>query len=214
MATGRRLFAHMSYGAPPMDDIAGSAGVTSGLVPYYRGSRGGHHLSTAEGSLADLRARAAGRAEVPWAWWTRRTVDGRLRHAQRNETVLGALVTGGVGSVEDGRSARQVVRADSVDTIADGGYAGREVPPLARLASLGSLRSVEWIAREGVARERVGDQVPEREEVGAELPRSPPAPLATIGEFEPIRRQPSVEGPLPSGPLPKGPVLWGRSAEA
>ncbi|MCM2393461.1 TetR/AcrR family transcriptional regulator [Streptomyces albipurpureus] len=203
IATGRKLFAHTSYDALSMDDIARSAGVAKGLIYYYFSSKRGYYLAIIEDSVADLVTRAAGHTELPRAQRVRRTVDGYLRYAQHNEAAFRTIVTGGVGFDTDVQSIREVVRAELVATIAEGAYGRREIPPLARLALLGWLSAVELIALEWI-----GDQVPDREAVGALLTRLLRATLATIEEFEPSCPQPPAEEPSAGGP-----VLQGFSAE-
>ncbi|MFE5855877.1 TetR/AcrR family transcriptional regulator [Streptomyces sp. NPDC056500] len=188
LSIGRTLFARTSYDALSMDDIARSAGVAKGLIYYYFGSKRGYYLAVIEDSVADLLARATGRPELPKAERVRRTVDGYLRYAQRNESAFRTIVTGGVGCDSEVQSIREAVRAELVATIAEGAYGSREVPPLAALALLGWLSGVEQITLAWL-----GDPVPDREAVGELLTRLLRATLATIEQLEPSCPQPEPE---------------------
>ncbi|MCP3816988.1 hypothetical protein NLX86_02175 [Streptomyces sp. A3M-1-3] len=60
------------------------------------------------------------------------------------------------------QAIRDAVREELIGTIADGAYGHRNLPPLARLALVGWLNSVE-----GVTLDWLGHQEPKRDTVGA-----------------------------------------------
>lgn len=191
------MFAHTSYDALSMDDIAKQAGVAKGLVYYYFKSKRGYYLAIVEDSVAELVAQAGGDTELPGAERVRRTVDGYLSYAEHHHAAYRTIATGGVGSDAEVLAIRDAVREELVATIAEGAYGRRTLPQIARLALLGWLSSVEGITLEwigGLVADAAGQ--PGRAELGALLVRQLRATLTVIEEFVP-------ECPAP--PAPEGP---------
>ncbi|MFF4233297.1 TetR/AcrR family transcriptional regulator [Streptomyces sp. NPDC001820] len=188
IATGRKLFADTSYDALSMDDIAKHAGVAKGLIYYYFQSKRGYYLAIIEDSMADLVSRAAGDTDLPSAERVYRTVDGYLRFAQHHQAAFRTIATGGVGFDTQVQSIRDAVRQELIATIAEGAYARRDIPLLARLALLGWLSSVEAITLDWL-----GHQELTRETVCALLIRMLRGTLHTIAEFEPGCPEPPAE---------------------
>ncbi|WP_327412802.1 TetR/AcrR family transcriptional regulator [Streptomyces sp. NBC_01233] len=199
IATGRKLFADTSYDALSMDDIARHAGVAKGLIYYYFKSKRGYYLAIVEDSVAELVARAGGDADLPDAERVRRTIDGYLHYAEHHRAAYRTIVTGGVGCDAEVLAVRDAVREELVATIAEGAYGHRALPPVARLALVGWLSSVEGITLEWIGGlggiEAVGQ--PDRAELGALLVRQLRATLTVIEEFVPeCPAPPATEGPF------------------
>ncbi|UUU43051.1 TetR/AcrR family transcriptional regulator [Streptomyces sp. NBC_00162] len=186
IATGRKLFADTSYDALSMDDIAKQAGVAKGLIYYYFKSKRGYYLAIVEDSVAELVARAGGETDLPAAERVRRTVDGYLHYAEHHQAAYRTIVTGGVGSDAEVLAIRDAVREELVATIAEGAYGHRTLPPIARLALVGWLSSVEGITLEwtGALGAGAADQ-PDRDRLGALLVRQLRTTLNVIEEFVP-----------------------------
>ncbi|MFJ8311989.1 MULTISPECIES: TetR/AcrR family transcriptional regulator [unclassified Streptomyces] len=180
IATGRKLFADTSYDALSMDDIAQHAGVAKGLIYYYFKSKRGYYLAIVEDSVADLVSRAGSDTDLPRAERVHRTVDGYLRYAEHHQAAYRTIVTGGVGFDTEVQAIRDAVREELIATIAEGAYGTREIPPLARLALLGWLGSVE-----SVTLDWLGTLEPPRDTVRELLVRMLRHTLDTIEEFEP-----------------------------
>ncbi|MFJ3726363.1 TetR/AcrR family transcriptional regulator [Streptomyces sp. NPDC090045] len=202
IATGRKLFADTSYDALSVDDIAKQAGVAKGLIYYYFTSKRGYYLAIVEDSVAELVARAGGDADLPGAERVRRTIDGYLHYAEHHRAAYRTIVTGGVGSDAEVLAIRDAVREELVATIAEGAYGHRGLPPVARLALVGWLSSVEGITLEwigglgGPGGIEVAAQ-PDRAELGAMLVRQLRATLMVIEEFVPeCPAPPATEGPF------------------
>ncbi|MFG2752248.1 TetR/AcrR family transcriptional regulator [Streptomyces xanthophaeus] len=186
IATGRKLFADTSYDALSMDDIAKHAGVAKGLIYYYFKSKRGYYLAIVEDSVAGLVARAGRDTDLPSAERVRRTVDGYLHYAEHHHAAYRTIVTGGVGSDAEVLAIRDAVREELVATIAEGAYGRRTVPPIARLALVGWLSSVEGITLEWIGTPgEVADGRPGRARLGALLVRQLRATLTVIEEFVP-----------------------------
>lgn len=186
IATGRKLFADTSYDALSMDDIAKHAGVAKGLIYYYFKSKRGYYLAIVEDSVAELVARAVGESDLPAAERVRRTVDGYLHYAEHHHAAYRTIVTGGVGCDAEVLAIRDAVREELVATIAEGAYGHRGLPPIARLALVGWLSSVEGITLEwtGALGAGAADQ-PDRARLGALLVRQLRTTLNVIEEFVP-----------------------------
>jgi AcrR family transcriptional regulator len=181
IATGRKLFANTSYDALSVDDIAQHAGVAKGLIYYYFKSKRGYYLAIVEDSVAELVSLAAGGAELPRVQRVQRTVEAYLRFAQYNEAAYRTIITGGVGFDTQVQAIRDAVRTGLVGTVAEGAYGHRDIPPIARLALLGWLSSVEWLTLEWLGH---------RDELRREIPRDLLVrmlrhTLNTIEEFAP-----------------------------
>lgn len=186
IATGRKLFADTSYDALSVDDIAQHAGVAKGLIYYYFKSKRGYYLAIVEDSVAELLARAGGETGLPAAERVRRTIDGYLYYAEHHHAAYRTIVTGGVGSDAEVLAIRDAVREELVATIAEGAYGHRTLPPIARLALVGWLSSVEGITLEwtGALVAGAADQ-PDRDRLGALLVRQLRTTLDVIEEFVP-----------------------------
>ncbi|MEU7728883.1 TetR/AcrR family transcriptional regulator [Streptomyces sp. NPDC040724] len=202
IATGRKLFADTSYDALSVDDIAKQAGVAKGLIYYYFTSKRGYYLAIVEDSVAELVARVGGDADLPGAERVRRTIDGYLHYAEHHRAAYRTIVTGGVGSDAEVLAIRDAVREELVAAIAEGAYGHRGLPPVARLALVGWLSSVEGITLEwiGGLGGPGGTEVagrPDRAELGAMLVRQLRATLMVIEEFVPeCPAPPATEGPF------------------
>ncbi|WP_228446967.1 TetR/AcrR family transcriptional regulator [Streptomyces paludis] len=181
IATGRKLFANTSYDALSVDDIAQHAGVAKGLIYYYFKNKRGYYLAIVEDSVMELVSLASAGADLPRAQRVQRTVEAYLRFAQYNEAAYRTIVTGGVGFDTQVQEIRDAVRTGLVSTVADGAYGHHDIPPIARLALLGWLSSVEWLTLEWLAHQ---------DELRREIPRDLLVrmlrhTLNTIEEFAP-----------------------------
>ncbi|MFJ4921780.1 TetR/AcrR family transcriptional regulator [Streptomyces sp. NPDC088725] len=181
IATGRKLFSDTSYDALSMDDIARHAGVAKGLIYYYFKNKRGYYLAIIEDSVGELVVLASASGELPRTQRIQRTVEAYLRFAQDNEAAYRTIITGGVGFDTQVQAIRDAVRTGLVSTLADGAYGTADIPPIARLALLGWLSSVEWLTLEWLAH---------REELPLEIPRDLLVrmlrhTLSTIEEFAP-----------------------------
>ncbi|MFD8569673.1 TetR/AcrR family transcriptional regulator [Streptomyces sp. NPDC059639] len=180
IAIGRKLFAHTSYDALSMDDIAQQAGVAKGLIYYYFRSKRGYYLAIIEDSVGDLVDLASGAADLPPVDRVHRTIDGYLRYAEHHQAAYRTIITGGVGFDAEVQAIRGGVREEMIATIARGAYGKPDLPELARLALLGWLCSVE-----GVTLDWIGSREVERDTVRALLVRTLVEILRVIEEFEP-----------------------------
>lgn len=162
IATGRKLFADTSYDALSMDDIAQHAGVAKGLIYYYFKNKRGYYLAIIEDSVMELVSLASGGVDLPSTQRVQRTVEAYLRFAEFNEAAYRTIITGGVGFDTQVQAIRDAVRTGLVSTVAEGAYGRKDIPPIARLALLGWLSSVEWLTLEWLEH---------REELTREIPR-------------------------------------------
>ncbi|MEV0372433.1 TetR/AcrR family transcriptional regulator [Streptomyces sp. NPDC050636] len=186
IATGRKLFADVSYDALSMDDIARHAGVAKGLIYYYFTNKRGYYLAIIEDAVAELVERAAATHDLPPVERVQRTVDGYLRYAQHNQAAYRAIVTGGVGFDAEVLAIRDAVRARLLGTLALGVWGRADIPGLARTALIGWLSSVEGVTLDWIAEQEVP-----RETVVALLVRGLGDTLRLIEEHEPSCPAPS-----------------------
>jgi AcrR family transcriptional regulator len=181
IATGRKLFSDTSYDALSMDDIAKHAGVAKGLIYYYFKNKRGYYMAIIEHSVGELVTLAAGGSDLPRTARVQRTVEAYLRFARDNEAAYRTIINGGVGFDTQVQAVRDAVRTGLVSTVAQGAYGRTDVPPIARLALLGWLSSVEWLTLEWLNY---------RDELTLEIPRDLLVrmlrhTLNTIEEFTP-----------------------------
>ncbi|MCX5202631.1 TetR/AcrR family transcriptional regulator [Streptomyces sp. NBC_00237] len=194
IATGRKLFAHTSYDALSMDDIARHAGVAKGLIYYYFANKRGYYLAVVEESVADLVARAASHPELPRAQRVQHTVDGYLHYARNHRAAYRTIVTGGVGSDVQVQAIRDSVRARLLATLAKGAYGRTDVPATARLALLGWMTAVEGITLDWISDPpSPHTDVPSQEEVRELLVGLLRATLETIASLVPQCPAPSLD---------------------
>ncbi|WP_306923054.1 TetR/AcrR family transcriptional regulator [Streptomyces luteogriseus] len=158
IAIGRRLFADTSYDALSMDDIARQAHVAKGLIYYYFQSKRGYYLAIIKDSVTELVTLAASGLELPRVDRVQRTIDSYLRYAEHNQAAYRTIVSGGVGFDTEVHAIRDGVREAVVTTIAEGAYERVDITPLARMALLAWVCSVEgatleWIDRPELPRD-------------------------------------------------------------
>ncbi|MEU0220589.1 TetR/AcrR family transcriptional regulator [Streptomyces sp. NPDC006265] len=158
IAIGRRLFADISYDALSMDDIARQAHVAKGLIYYYFQSKRGYYLAIIQDSVTELVTLAASGLELPSVDRVQRTIDSYLRYAEHNQAAYRTIVSGGVGFDTEVHAIRDGVREAVVTTIAEGAYERVDITPLARMALLAWVCSVEgatleWIDRPELPRD-------------------------------------------------------------
>ncbi|MEU6474701.1 TetR/AcrR family transcriptional regulator [Streptomyces massasporeus] len=158
IAIGRRLFADTSYDALSMDDIARQAHVAKGLIYYYFQSKRGYYLAIIQDSVTELVTLAASGLELPQVDRVQRTIDSYLRYAEHNQAAYRTIVSGGVGFDTEVHAIRDGVREAVVTTIAEGAYERVDITPLARMALLAWVCSVEgatleWIDRPELPRD-------------------------------------------------------------
>jgi AcrR family transcriptional regulator len=158
IAIGRRLFADTSYDALSMDDIARQAHVAKGLIYYYFQSKRGYYLAIIQDSVKELVTLAASGLELPRVDRVQRTIDSYLRYAEHNQAAYRTIVSGGVGFDTEVHAIRDGVREAVVTTIAEGAYERVDITPLARMALLAWVCSVEgatleWIDRPELPRD-------------------------------------------------------------
>lgn len=154
------MFANTSYDALSVDDIAAHAGVAKGLIYYYFKNKRGYYLAIVEDSVSELVALAASDPDLPRTERISRTVEAYLRFAQENEAAYRTIITGGVGFDIQVQGIRDAVRDGLVLTLAHGAYGTMEIPPIARLALLGWLSSVEWLTLEWLGHQELRLEVP------------------------------------------------------
>jgi hypothetical protein len=87
-----------------------------------------------------------------------RTIDSYLRYAEHNQAAYRTIVSGGVGFDTEVHAIRDGVREAVVTTIAEGAYERVDITPLARMALLAWVCSVEgatleWIDRPELPRD-------------------------------------------------------------
>ncbi|MBA0051004.1 TetR/AcrR family transcriptional regulator [Streptomyces sp. AJS327] len=195
IVVGRTLFAHTSYDALSMDDIARQAGVAKGLIYYYFGNKRGYYLAIIEESVAELVDGAADDPELPPGERVERTLDGYLHYAQHHQAAYRTIVTGGVGHDSQVLAIRDRVRERLLTTLGEEVWEGAELPPLARSALVGWLSSVEGVTLDWLARGEL-----ERAEVCALLVSTLRRTLEVVAEFG------AGPAPVPSGaPAPPRP---------
>ncbi|OXY90384.1 TetR/AcrR family transcriptional regulator [Streptomyces diastatochromogenes] len=188
IAIGRKLFADTSYDALSMDDIARQAHVAKGLIYYYFHSKRGYYLAIIQDSVADLVSFAASGLELPAVDRVHRTVDSYLRFAEHHQAAYRTIVSGGVGFDTEVHAIRDGVREAIVATIAEGAYGRSDIAPLARMALLSWVCSVEgatldWIDRPALSRDTMRDLLVKTlggslraiEELDPAYPTPPPA---------------------------------------
>jgi AcrR family transcriptional regulator len=174
------LFAGTPYDALSMDDIARQAHVAKGLIYYYFKSKRGYYLAIIEDAVAELVECAGSDTELSGVGRVQRTIDGYLCYAEHHQAAYRTIVSGGVGFDAEVQAIRDRVREAIIGTVAEGAYGHRLVPPLARLALLGWLTSVEGVTLDWIA----SGKLP-RQTVRELLVRLLGNTLRTIEEFEP-----------------------------
>jgi AcrR family transcriptional regulator len=170
LALGLKAFSERPYDEVSIDDIAGAAGISKGLLYHYFPTKRDLYLAGLRATAADLieRTTAAARPELPPVDRIRAGLDAYFDHMSSHARPFLALMRGGVGSDPEVATVLESVRTAFTERL----FSQSEGTPLAALAAGGvplvviavrgwigfvEAASLEWLARRAPARDAVRD---------------------------------------------------------
>jgi AcrR family transcriptional regulator len=169
-----RMFTERPYDDFSMDELAGLAGVSKGLLYHYFPSKRALYLEVLRAAAAELMALTRADATLPVADQLRTAVGAYLTYVREHAAGYRALLRGGIGTDPDVAAvADEVRRAIRDRVLAASGVL--EPRPRLRLAITGwvglvEASSLDWVERSDVS----------QEELLAMLTAALPAILATL----------------------------------
>lgn len=139
LAFGRHHFAEHGFSSMPMQEIAGRAGVSKGLLYHYFGGRRGFYLATVtdviDGVIAAMRP--ADTSDPLTA--LRALVEGFVAYVVDNAAIYQALVGGGLGADPEVGEQLHRVRHFAIRAIS-------ERVGIAKLSTMQRIQLVGWVA--------------------------------------------------------------------
>ncbi len=163
IALGEVLFAERPFDEVSVDDIAGRAGISQGLLYHYFGSKRGFYVAVVRSGIADLRRAVA---VPPGPDRTLRSLDAYLAYVEEHAAGYLQLLGAGIGADPEVAAIVDDLRRELAGRVLDGlrqsgsSWPGAGPPPLLRHAVRGWIGTVEgasldWVAHRDVPRERV-----------------------------------------------------------
>ena len=95
---GLRLFAERSYDEVSIDDIAGAAGISKGLLYHYFGSKRDFYVATIQAAADQLTERIQPDMSLTPAARSRAGISAYLDFVEEHAGAYSALMRGGIGS--------------------------------------------------------------------------------------------------------------------
>jgi AcrR family transcriptional regulator len=169
-----RMFTERPYDDFSMDELAGTAGVSKGLLYHYFPSKRALYLEVLRAAAADMMALTRTDPTRPQSEQLRTAVDAYLTYVREHAAGYRALLRGGIGTDPSVAAvAEEVRRAIRDRVLAASGIV--EPRPRLRLAVTGWVGLVEAASLDWVERSDVS-----QEELVALLTSALPAILATL----------------------------------
>ena len=163
LAAARTVFIANDYADASMEAVAKQAGVTTGLVNHYFGTKRGLYLAVIEDLAAGLPAMVrADTEDLPLAKMVDRNMNGFLDAFERNEEAWSMLLGAQGGAGRDPAVSAIVGRArDATVMRMAANHAGRAEPSEELLLALRAFQgaaetaATEWLRRGRATREQV-----------------------------------------------------------
>jgi AcrR family transcriptional regulator len=157
---GLSLFSERAYDEISIDDIAGAAGISKGLLYHYFPSKRDFYVATVRVAADDLRAVTASDPSLSPLDGLRAGLEAYLEYVETHALGFAALMRGGVGS--DAQVAaivdetREAMAARTLDGMPDAVPHTAATHLLVRgWIGLVEAASLEWLARREPPREEV-----------------------------------------------------------
>ena len=162
---GEELFAARPFDEVSIDDIALRAGISTGLLYHYFGSKRGYYVAVVRAGIAELREAIA---VPPGPERTLRSLDAYLAYVEAHAAGYLQLMGAGVGADPEVAAIVDALRRELAARVVEGlEQAGAQwpagaPPPLLRHAVRGWVGAVEgasldWVAYRDVPRARVSE---------------------------------------------------------
>jgi AcrR family transcriptional regulator len=160
LGIGRALFSTRAYDELSIDQIAAQAGVATGLIYYYFGSKRGYYLAVIEEAAGELRRRVEQDATRPAAERLARGLDAYLGYVEDNPEGYRTLMAGGIGADDEVRAIVARERRRFLALIVEELAADPEATPALPIALEGWFSFIEgacleWLDRGGLDRDAV-----------------------------------------------------------
>jgi AcrR family transcriptional regulator len=160
---GEELFSARPFDEVSIDDIAERAGISTGLLYHYFGSKRGYYVAVVRAGIAELREAIA---VPPGPQRTQRSLDAYLAYVEAHAAGYLQLMGAGVGADPEVAAIVDALRRELATRVVEGlEQAGAQwphgsPPPLLRHAVRGWVGAVEgasldWVAHRDVPRARV-----------------------------------------------------------
>lgn len=156
---GLRLFGRHSYDEVSIDDIAGAANVSKGLLYHYFGGKRAFYVAVVRDGARRLREAIAPDLRLPPPARTLAGLEAYLRFVEERADAYAALVTGGLGADPEIFAILEGTRDDLVCSMLQdlGLDAPRPAYRLSVRAWIGGVETtcVEWLRNPTLPREQL-----------------------------------------------------------
>lgn len=160
---GEELFSARPFDEVSIDVIAERAGISTGLLYHYFGSKRGYYVAVVRAGIADLRRAIA---VPPGPRRTLRSLDAYLAYVEAHAAGYLQLMGAGVGADPEVAAIVDALRREQAARVLEGleqagaTWPADGPPPLLRSAVRGWVGAVEgasldWVAHRDVEREQV-----------------------------------------------------------
>jgi AcrR family transcriptional regulator len=162
LGIGRALFSTRAYDELSIDQIAAQAGVATGLLYYYFGSKRGYYLAVIEEAAGELRRRVEQDASAPARERLSRGLDAYLGYVEDSPEGYRALMAGGIGADAEARAIVARERRRFLDLIVAELRPDRQATAALHIALEGWFSFIEgacleWLDRGGIDRNALRD---------------------------------------------------------
>jgi AcrR family transcriptional regulator len=154
---GRELFSLHPYDALSVDDIAGAAGVSKGLLYHYFPSKRDFYVAVVRAAAEEMRELTAPDLELAPLVQLTGSLEAYLEYAEHHAQGYRTVLQGGVGSDDEVRQIADQMRDENVRRVLHG--LGVENPrPALRLAirswvGFVEAASLDWLEHRDVSRD-------------------------------------------------------------
>jgi AcrR family transcriptional regulator len=154
-----RMFTERPYDDFSMDELAGAAGVSKGLLYHYFPSKRALYMESLRAAAAEMLALTRTDPSLPRAQQLEAAVDAYLTYVHEHAAGYRALLRGGIGTDPEVAEVAEEVRRAMRDRVLAG--LGIDEPrPRLRLAVTGwvglvEAASLDWLERPDVSQEEL-----------------------------------------------------------
>jgi AcrR family transcriptional regulator len=158
LALGLSMFSERSYDEVSIDDLAGAAGVSKGLLYHYFPTKRDLYVAALDAAAEELRAETATLGDGTPEEQLARGLSTYLDFVEEHGKAYVALMRGGIGSDPEVAAILERTRTAFGARILESLPAEQVQKPLVALALRGWIgfveaTSIEWVARRGVHRD-------------------------------------------------------------
>ena len=154
-----RMFTERPYDDFSMDELAGAAGVSKGLLYHYFPSKRALYMASLRAAASEMMAVTRTDAGLPRSEQLKAAVDAYLTYVREHAAGYRALLRGGIGADPGVAAVAEEVRRAMRDRVL-AGFGIAEARPRLRLAVTGwvglvEAASLDWLEHSDISQEEL-----------------------------------------------------------